>query len=160
MRTPARPGLPASAPLGIVAASLRKSWGRRRGTDGLTAVFTFDLRRATQTAELAFGRFCLARTRGLALRECDYAQFNGASVAQVHSQRRHRLTTPCPGGESWAQAVRRVGRFLEELPTRWAGQRILVIGHLATPWAFDHLSLASGMGPPHCHDLGTTWACI
>jgi len=46
---------------------------------------------------------------------------------------------PYPGGGSWEQAVTRVGRFLQDLPSRWAGQRVLVIGHVATRWACDHL---------------------
>ena len=36
------------------------------------------------------------------------------------------------------QAVTRVGRFLGDLPLRWNGQRILVIGHVATRWGLDH----------------------
>ncbi len=32
-----------------------------------------------------------------------------------------------------------MGRFLTDLPLRWSDTRILVIGHLATRWAFDHL---------------------
>jgi 2,3-bisphosphoglycerate-dependent phosphoglycerate mutase len=32
-----------------------------------------------------------------------------------------------------------VGRFLGDLPLRWSGQRVLVIGHVATRWAFDHV---------------------
>jgi 2,3-bisphosphoglycerate-dependent phosphoglycerate mutase len=44
-----------------------------------------------------------------------------------------------PGGESWRQALARVGRFLGDLPLRWAGQRVLVIGHVATRWGLDHL---------------------
>jgi hypothetical protein len=32
-----------------------------------------------------------------------------------------------------------VGRFLLDLPLRWQGARVLVIGHVATRWAFDHL---------------------
>ena len=43
-----------------------------------------------------------------------------------------------PGGESWRQAVTRGGRFLADLPLRWNGQRILVIGHVATRWGLDH----------------------
>jgi hypothetical protein len=31
-----------------------------------------------------------------------------------------------------------VGRFLGDLPSRWSGQRVLVIGHVATRWGFDH----------------------
>jgi 2,3-bisphosphoglycerate-dependent phosphoglycerate mutase len=49
------------------------------------------------------------------------------------------LDQPYPGGESWRQAVARVGRFLGDLPLRWDGRRILVIGHVATRWGLDHL---------------------
>ena len=35
------------------------------------------------------------------------------------------------------QAVERASRFLADLPPRWIGKRILVIGHLATRWALD-----------------------
>ena len=33
----------------------------------------------------------------------------------------------------------RVERFLRDLPLRWRESRVLVIGHVATRWAFDHL---------------------
>jgi broad specificity phosphatase PhoE len=48
------------------------------------------------------------------------------------------LDAPYPGGESWRQAVTRVGRFLADLPSRWDEQRVLVIGHVATRWGLDH----------------------
>jgi 2,3-bisphosphoglycerate-dependent phosphoglycerate mutase len=44
-----------------------------------------------------------------------------------------------PGGESWRQAVARVARFLGDLPLRWNGRRVLVIGHVATRWGLDHV---------------------
>ena len=31
------------------------------------------------------------------------------------------------------------GRFLADLPPRWDGQRLVVIGHVATRWALDHV---------------------
>jgi 2,3-bisphosphoglycerate-dependent phosphoglycerate mutase len=33
----------------------------------------------------------------------------------------------------------RVRWFLCDLAGRWAGRRVLVIGHVATRWGFDHL---------------------
>jgi len=113
--------------------------GQRRRCDGLAAVFTSDLHRAAQTAALAFADSDLPVLADWRLRECDYGELNGAPAARVHSMRTEHLTAPYPGGESWTQAVRRVGRFLGHLPTRWDGQRVLVIGHVATRWAFDHL---------------------
>src|SRR3546814_956218 len=40
--------------------------------------------------------------------------------------------TPYPGGESWREATDRVMRFVDDLPSRWDGKRVLVIGHMAT----------------------------
>jgi broad specificity phosphatase PhoE len=57
----------------------------------------------------------------------------------VQARRREHLDSPYPGGESWRQAVARVGRFPGDLPLRWNGQRVLVIGHVATRWGLDHL---------------------
>ena len=55
-----------------------------------------------------------------------------------HAGRREHLDRPDPGGESWREAVARVGRFLADLKLRWSGQRVLVIGHTATRWGLEH----------------------
>jgi 2,3-bisphosphoglycerate-dependent phosphoglycerate mutase len=59
-------------------------------------------------------------------------------TVEVHGHRLEYLDRPYPGGESWRQAVARVGSFLADLPSRWSGQRVLVVGHLATRWGLDH----------------------
>jgi len=73
------------------------------------------------------------------LRECDYRVLNRQPAAELHRDRRRYLDTPYPGGESWRQAIGRVGRFLPDLRLRWEGARVLIIGHVATRWALDHL---------------------
>jgi broad specificity phosphatase PhoE len=113
--------------------------GRRRISDGITAVFSSDLARAAQTASAAFGTSGIPVLYDWRLRECDYGQRNGMPVAELHAGRREYLDRPYPGGESWRQAVARIGRFLNDLPLRWQGQRVLVIGHAATRWGLDHL---------------------
>jgi len=118
---------------------LARELGQRHRSDRVDAVFTSDLRRAAETAALAFADSDLPVLADWRLRECDYGELNGAPAARVHAMRSERLTVPYPGRESWTQAVARVGRFLSDLPTRWEGQRVLVIGHVATRWAFDHL---------------------
>jgi 2,3-bisphosphoglycerate-dependent phosphoglycerate mutase len=112
--------------------------GQRRMGDGITAVFSSDLARAAQTAAAAFGESGIPVLRDWRLRECDYGQRNGMPVAELHAGRRQHLDRPYPGGESWRQAITRVSRFLRDLPLRWDGQRILVIGHVATRWGMDH----------------------
>jgi broad specificity phosphatase PhoE len=112
--------------------------GRRRLDDGITAVVSPDLTRAAQTVSAAFGTSVIPVLYDWRLRECDYGQRNGLPAAGLHAGRREHLDRPYPGGESWRQAVARVGRFLTDLPLRWNGQRILVIGHVATRWGLDH----------------------
>jgi broad specificity phosphatase PhoE len=109
--------------------------GERRRDDGLAAVFTSDLRRAVETAEIAFAGSSLPVVADERLRECDYGALNG-TAGPVHDRDAH-LDVPYPGGESWRQAVARVRGFLEELRRARAGERVLVIGHSATRLALE-----------------------
>jgi broad specificity phosphatase PhoE len=118
--------------------SLAQELGLRRRGDGIAAVFSSDLRRAVETAEVAFTGCGVPVLLDWRLRECDYGDWNGMPAADVHGSRSDYLDQPYPGGESWRQAVGRVGGFLNDLPERWSGKRILVIGHLATRWGLDH----------------------
>ena len=113
--------------------------GRRRKQDGVQAVFTSDLGRAMETARLAFPEGGIPVLADWRLRECDYGLLNGHSRDEVHDNRQQYLDVPYPAGESWRQAVERVGRFLPDLHLRWENSRVLVIGHLATRYAFEHL---------------------
>jgi alpha-ribazole phosphatase/probable phosphoglycerate mutase len=112
--------------------------GRRRAADGIAAVFCSDLARAVETAGIAFGDSGVPVLHDWRLRECDYGSRNGMAAAEMHAHRRDHLDIPYPEGESWRQAVARVGRFLADLPLRWDGRRVLVIGHVATRWGLDH----------------------
>jgi broad specificity phosphatase PhoE len=112
--------------------------GKRRGNDSVDAVFTSDLARAVETATLAFQSTTIPVLHDWRLRECDYGELNGAPRSEVVDRRHEHRTTAYPGGESWTQAIERVGGFLHDLPTRWAGCHVVVIGHVATRWGLDH----------------------
>jgi 2,3-bisphosphoglycerate-dependent phosphoglycerate mutase len=118
--------------------TLARQLGRRREDDGITAVFTSDLGRAAQTASIAFETTAIPVLHDWRLRECDYGSRNGMTASELHAGRLEHLDQPYPGGESWRQAVHRVSRFLADLPLRWNGRRVLVIGHVATRWGLDH----------------------
>ena len=120
---------------------LARRLGERRRGDGIAAVFTSDLYRCVETAQIAFAGTSLPILADWRLRECDHGALNGAPREIVRPRLRSHLTTPYPQGESWEQAIARVARFLDDLPLRWDGRRVLVIGHVATGWAFDiHLA--------------------
>jgi alpha-ribazole phosphatase/probable phosphoglycerate mutase len=117
---------------------LAKELGERRRNDGIRVVFTSDLRRAVETAEIAFGDTAIPILHDWRLRECDYGERNGAARNELEHTRREHLDHPYPAGESWRQATQRVEHFLDDLGVRWKSNRILVIGHIATRWALEH----------------------
>ena len=104
--------------------------GERRRDDGLSIVFTSDLGRAVETSEIAFAGSGLPVVPDPRLRECNYGEQNG--TAGPADARAAHIDVPYPGGESWRQAVDRVAGFLEELGREHAGERVLLIGHVAT----------------------------
>lgn len=116
-----------------------RALGARRLNDGIETVFSSDLRRAVETAEIAFTGSDVPLLLDWRLRECDYGLETQAPVARHHAERSQHVEVPYPRGESWTEAVHRVGRFLGDLSLRWSGCRVLLIGHVATRWGLDHL---------------------
>jgi 2,3-bisphosphoglycerate-dependent phosphoglycerate mutase len=121
-----------------VGRAQARDLGRRRANDGLAAIFSSDLRRAMETVEIGFPNSPIPVLYDWRLRECDYGRRNGGSVETL--DRPTYVDRPYPDGESWQQAVARVQRFTLDLEPRWAGRRVLVVGHTATRWALDHLT--------------------
>jgi alpha-ribazole phosphatase/probable phosphoglycerate mutase len=118
---------------------LARELGKRRLAEPVAVVFTSDLRRAVETAELAFGGTGLAIHHDARLRECNYGDLNGMPVAQLQTARSRHVEEPFPGGESYRDVVARVGDFLHLLRRDWPAARVVVIGHSATRLALDHL---------------------
>lgn len=112
--------------------------GERRRHDGLTVVIASDLHRAAETAEIAFSDSDVPVLVDWRLRECDYGDLNGMPRPVLDAVRARHVDKPWPGGESWRQAITRVAGFLDELRRTRDGERVLLIGHVATRWALDH----------------------
>lgn len=125
-------------PLSPLGRRQAEALGTRRRRDGIQAVFASDLRRAAETAQIAFGTTGLPIFHDWRLRECNYGDLNGGATSVLHGGRAEYLAAPHPNGESWRQAVTRIERFLVDLPRWWAGGRVLVVGHIATRWGFEH----------------------
>jgi broad specificity phosphatase PhoE len=117
---------------------LARELGKRRRNDRIQVVFASDLRRAVETAEIAFGDTPIPILHDWRLRECDYGERNGAAREELDSTRAEHLDHPYPAGESWRQATQRVKHFLDDLGVRWKSSRVLVIGHVATRWGLEH----------------------
>jgi broad specificity phosphatase PhoE len=132
-----------------------RALGGRRRDDGIAAVYTSDLRRAVETAEIAFDGSRIPVHHDARLRECDYGELNGASVERVAAVRRRHVDEPFPGGESYRQVVERTRAFLADVVAVHDGERIVVIAHSANRWALDHL--VEGMPLEEVVDAPFAW---
>lgn len=115
-----------------------RALGERRRADDIACVFTSDLRRAVETAEIAFDGSVTEIRRDERLRECNYGELNGAPVDRLDPRRRF-VDVPYPGGESYRDCVERMRAFLDEVVLEFDGRRVLVIAHSAQRWALRHL---------------------
>jgi alpha-ribazole phosphatase/probable phosphoglycerate mutase len=113
--------------------------GERRCGEHIDAVFTSDLWRALETAQLAFGARGVPIVQDTRLRECNYGDLNGQPVALLASQRRQHIETPFPGGQSYREVIEATHAFLRDLARDWDGSRVLVIAHSANRWALECL---------------------
>jgi len=123
------------SPLGVRQG---EELGARRRNSGIEIVYASDLRRSWRTAEIAFGGTGIRIVRDVRLRECDYGEMSGRTVAEIEAYRVRAVHEPFPGGESYTQAAARLRAWLDDvgqLPER----RLLVIGHRATFYTLEHL---------------------
>lgn len=125
--------------------------GERRRNDGIDVVFSSDLRRAVETAEIAFAGSDVPLLQDVRLRECNYGDLNSGPVETVHAERAKRVDTPFPNGQSYRDVVDQTREFLRDLARDYDGKRVLLISHSANRWALQHLlegtPLEDAVGP-------------
>lgn len=117
--------------------------GARHRNANLAVVFTSDLHRAVETAQIAFADASIPIQVDPRLRECNYGVLNGGPAALVARERAEHIDTPFPGGQSYREVIAATSDFLHDVAADWNGRRVLVIAHSANKWAIDCL-LAGG----------------
>ncbi|WP_377273374.1 histidine phosphatase family protein [Peterkaempfera sp. SMS 1(5)a] len=113
--------------------------GERRGGQDIAAVFSSDLYRSVETAQIAFPDGRPPIHQDTRLRECNYGRLNGQPSPLVAVRRTRHIDVPFPGGQSYRQVLAATDAFLQYLARHWDGRRILLIGHTANQWALDCL---------------------
>jgi alpha-ribazole phosphatase/probable phosphoglycerate mutase len=140
-------------PLSAKGHERARELGERRSGEQIDAVFCSDLRRAVETAEIAFPN--VTRYKDRRLREYDYGTMTGMPTEVMHSERPLRVETPFPEGESLRDVADRVRGFLGDVARRWDGKRLVIIGHGATRLALEHL--LGGMSLEEAASTPFTW---
>ena len=101
-------------------------------------VFTSDLKRAKESARLAWGD-TYKTIRDKRLRECNYGDYNGKSSDIVEPLQEKSITIPMPNGESYEDVKARIADFLEDLKKDYEGKHIAIVAHKAPQLALDVL---------------------
>jgi len=106
---------------------------RAIGRNDFDLVYSSDLRRAHQTAEILIETLqlqCPVVTTPL-LRELDYGCFTNTPISEAAAYLDYRINQgqKYPGGEGFQDLERRVERFLVQLRIEGSGKRILITAH-------------------------------
>lgn len=103
------------------------------------AVFTSDLGRAIQSADLAWGDK-YPRVVDARLRECHYGDLDAKPSKEVEPVQEKSIYTPMPNGESYEDVKARIASFLEDLLKDYDGKHIAIVAHKAPQLALDVLT--------------------
>lgn len=103
-------------------------------------VFCSDLKRAVDSASLAFGnKYKIVPDERL--RECNYGDFNGHPASLFKSTMVDYVEHPFPNGESYQDVERRVAEFLNFLVANYTGKKVAIVSHQGPQLALDVLLL-------------------
>lgn len=124
--------------LSAVGKKQAEELGERHQNEHFDAIFCSDLKRAYETAEIAFAQRGIKIIKDARLRECDYGDLTRHPSEEVEPQRQTYITTPFPNGESYVQTAERMKSFLNDLHQNYDGRKVMIIGHRATQYGLEH----------------------
>lgn len=96
-------------------------------------IFTSDLIRAIDSAELAFPN--VKKIQDIRLRECNYGDLDGKDKNLIIYE--EHINNPFPNGESLKDVEKRIVSFIEYLKEKYSGKTIGIVAHRAPQLAFE-----------------------
>ncbi len=99
-------------------------------------VFCSDLKRAVDSANLAFGA-SVEIIPDSRLRECNYGDLNGGDEEQIKQMKEQRIDNPFPNGESYKGVEKRMADFVNFLRKKYSDKSVAIVAHQAPQLALD-----------------------
>lgn len=101
-------------------------------------IFCSDLKRAIESAQLAFGdKYKIIPDSRL--REANYGDFTERPSVQFKKELKKYINSPFPNGESYKDVEKRVADFIQEISQKYDGQHVAIVAHQAPQLALDVL---------------------
>lgn len=126
---------PRLSPLGLEQS---RDLAARYSANPPDVVFCSDLKRAVQSANLAFGFSPSLIYCDWRLRDLNWGETNGTVLSEALTRAAAAPETAFEGGESPEQMIRRVGGALADIKAGFSSSRVIVIGHPTTKRALDY----------------------
>ena len=102
------------------------------------AVFTSDLKRAVDSANITWGgKHKIIQDKRL--REFNYGDYNAKPSKVVEPLQEKSIDTPMPNGESYEMVKERIKGFLDDLKKDYEGKHIAIVAHKAPQLVLDVL---------------------
>lgn len=115
-----------------------KQLGKQVSDQKFDVVFCSDLKRAVDSAKLAFGdRYTIVPDDRL--RECNYGDLNGAATAVKKTMMNDCIDSPFPNGESYRDVEARLEAFCRLLKEKCDGKHVAIVAHEGPQLALDVL---------------------
>lgn len=127
------------APLSALGIEQSRALGEKLKDSRFDAVFSSDLKRAVDSATIAFGTRVPVMKKDARLRECNYGEYNGELAAIVKPLHERYIAEPFPGGESYEDVKKKVADFLEDVRKRYDGAHVAIVSHMIPQFALEVL---------------------
>ena len=124
----------------LSAKGAEQSKKLREQVDGqkFDVVFCSDLKRAVDSATLAFGdSYKIIQDKRL--REINYGDLNGQPSQKFKRRLLDYVDSPFPNGESYKDVEKRIAEFLQLLKENYNGKQVAIVSHQAPQLALEVL---------------------
>ena len=104
-------------------------------------IFSSDILRARQTAEIVGGALRLKPKFDRRLREIDAGSFNGKTLKEwddYFKAEKRSIPNSVPGGETYADVLKRVWDFLQDVYKKYHDKVILIVSHQCPLWILEN----------------------
>jgi len=103
-------------------------------------IFTSDLLRTKQTAEIVGKELNIRAKFDKRLREIDFGNMNGRPAKDLDvafKKESLRISRAMPRGENYQEVVKRGFAFLKDMEKRFTGKNILIVSHESLLWMLE-----------------------
>jgi broad specificity phosphatase PhoE len=120
-----------------------KKAGQDLQNEKIDLIFSSDVLRAKQTAEIVAKSFNKNVELDARLREIDFGIFNSKPIADLvgHFENKDRITEKSHKGESYKDILKRMESFLTELEKKYKNKKILLVSHQAPLFILEGIFL-------------------